>query len=57
VSWESFRVTVPIVVDFVTSGKSSVLEPSHRSTKSISISLRMSFDFEAIVAIVQGKVN
>jgi hypothetical protein len=50
-------VTVPIVVDFVTSGKSSVLEPSHRSTKSISISLRMSFDFEAIVAIVQGKVN
>jgi len=41
VSAESLMVTVPIVVDLVISVKSSVLESSHRSTMSISTSLRI----------------
>jgi hypothetical protein len=47
-------VTVPIVVDLVISARSSVLEPSHRSTMSISTSLRMvSCVLEIAAAIVR----
>ena len=52
VSEESLMVTVPIVVDLVTSVKSSVLDSSHRSTMSISTSLRMASCVFGAAAIV-----